>query len=409
LSDYLSHVIYDPEYAVLDTEKLPGEFEEFGKGLIYFSECILEATSLAKAISKGNLNVKLPPPNNEMATPLKALHAALKHLTWQTQQVAKGDYQQRVDFMGEFSEAFNIMTEQLERQRSALLKEIENRQREIQVLAQNKSIYELLVGQIAQWIIMTNADTAEWLFVSHEIDCALLNPSCEQQLRKWLNRQTESMKGKEEVCITELELPNKDSIQYYSVSIHPLHLHEQNALAFVLTDISRERERLNNLQNIANYDTLTQIYNRRYCMKILDEWLAESKTFILCFIDINNLKYVNDRFGHAEGDRYIVCVSNILCEFSEEAIVCRIGGDEFMLLIQNWSLDAVQGRLEVLQNQLAGFNRHPSTSYDHSISYGAIAVGSDNTLLANDLLNAADEKMYEYKRAYKKRNRNKSL
>lgn len=146
-----------------------------------------------------------------------------------------------------------------------------------------------------------------------------------------------------------------------------------------------------------------------YCMKVLDEWLAEGKTFILCFIDINNLKYVNDRFGHTEGDRYIVCVSNILCEFSEEAIVCRIGGDEFMLLIQNWSLDAVQGRLEVLQNQLAGFNRHPSTSYDHSMSYGAIAVGSDNTLLANDLLNAADEKMYEYKRAYKKRNRNKSL
>jgi diguanylate cyclase (GGDEF)-like protein len=402
LLDYLRNVVYDPEHAVLDLQKLPEGFQDFGKGLLYFSECVLETAALAKAISKGDLDVKLPSQDNEMATPLKALHAALKHLTWQTQQVAKGDYQQRVDFMGDFSDAFNAMTEQLEQQRLILLKEIHT-------MVQNKNLYELLVGQIAQWIIVTDADTSEWLFVSREIDGALAGARCELQLRQWLSRQTEAMKGKSEVCTTELELSDDAGIHYYSVSSHPLHWNQHNALAFVLTDVSRERERLNKLQNIANSDTLTQLYNRRYGMEVLNEWLAEGRSFILCFVDIDNLKYVNDRFGHSKGDQYIVCVSNTMREFSPDAVICRIGGDEFMLLAENWSPDAAKERLEVLRNQLTGCNGNPDTSYDHSISYGVIQVGPDNTLLANDLLSAADEKMYEYKRAYKIRLKNKPM
>lgn len=400
LLDYLRNVVYHPESAVLDIDKLPEELQEFGKGLLYFSECIPEASALAKALSKGNLNVRLPAPDNEIAAPLKALHAALKHLTWQTQQVAKGDYQQRVDFMGDFSEAFNVMTEQLERQRSALLEEIHT-------LIQNKSLYELLMGQIPQWIIVTDAKTAEWLFISQELEDVLADPGCEQQLRQWLIMQTAKMNGVNEVCTKELELFNNIGCQYYSVSIHPLHWHRHNAVAFVLTDVSKERERLIRLQNICNYDTLTQVYNRHYGMEVLEEWIAESRSFILCFADIDNLKFVNDNFGHLEGDRYILLVTNILHEFSPDAVICRMGGDEFMLLAQGWDEDAAIEQLELLRSRLAGY-KNPDTSYDHSISYGVIPVDPDNTLPASDLLYAADEKMYEYKRAYKMMRRRKS-
>ena len=64
-------------------------------------------------MSVGNFDCALPSPDNEIAASLKSLHASLKHLTWQAQQVAKGDYNQRVDFMGDFSIAFNNMIEQL--------------------------------------------------------------------------------------------------------------------------------------------------------------------------------------------------------------------------------------------------------------------------------------------------------
>lgn len=111
--EYLRNVIYEPAKAVLDTDKLPEDFCYFGKALKYFGDCIIEMTTLAKELSRGNLNCALPLPGNELAAPLKMLHASLKHLTWQAQQVAHGDYQQRVDFMGGFSEAFNNMIIQL--------------------------------------------------------------------------------------------------------------------------------------------------------------------------------------------------------------------------------------------------------------------------------------------------------
>jgi len=64
-------------------------------------------------LSRGELNDFVPPKGNVLASPFKELHAQLKHLTWQTQRVAEGDFKQRVDFMGEFSLAFNAMVEKL--------------------------------------------------------------------------------------------------------------------------------------------------------------------------------------------------------------------------------------------------------------------------------------------------------
>jgi len=114
LFNYLRDVIYDPSNAVLDIEKLPEDFQDFGKGLQYFADCVMESKSLAQALSKGVLNGKIPQADNEIAAPLKSLHASLRHLTWQAQQIAKGDYKQRVNFMGDFSAAFNTMAQQLD-------------------------------------------------------------------------------------------------------------------------------------------------------------------------------------------------------------------------------------------------------------------------------------------------------
>ncbi|MGC4018540.1 MAG: GGDEF domain-containing protein [Muricomes sp.] len=397
--DYLNNVMYEPEQAVLDLQELPREFRDLGEGLTYFSECVMESVRLAKAIAAGQLDVPLPPPENEVAAPLKSLHASLKHLTWQTQQIAKGDYQQRVDYMGDFSEAFNVMVERLQQRRVALLDEIHT-------LVQNKSLYETLVGQIEQWIVVTDASTSERLFVSRELEETLTADGTALLLDQWLKEQAESMKGKDEICVTEFEMPNKGKTCYYSVSIHPLQWNKRKALAFVLTDVSLERERLNKLQNIADLDPLTQIYNRRFGMEMLEKWIAQGKNFILCFVDIDNLKYVNDKFGHTEGDEYILSVSEVIGKFSEDVVVCRIGGDEFMLLAENWNIDEAKERLEVLRKELSGREGAYAAAYERSISYGVIPVGVPGSyyrLQASDLLSAADEKMYEYKRAYKLR------
>lgn len=71
-----------------------------------------EASNFIKSMAEGNLDVD-PPAKNLIASPFKMLHSNLQHLTWQTQQVAKGDLNQSVHFLGDFSIAFNKMIESL--------------------------------------------------------------------------------------------------------------------------------------------------------------------------------------------------------------------------------------------------------------------------------------------------------
>jgi len=113
LFDYLKNVFYGNKDAQLNLEELDSDFVNVGKALVYFTHCYSECRTFAGALAGGNLEAVLPGEKNEMAASLKSLHAGLKHLTWQAQQVAKGDYSQRVDFMGTFSGAFNKMINQL--------------------------------------------------------------------------------------------------------------------------------------------------------------------------------------------------------------------------------------------------------------------------------------------------------
>jgi hypothetical protein len=76
-------------------------------------------------LAQGELSdIKLAP-SNYLASPFKELHSRLRHLTWQAKQVAKGDYSQRVDFMGEFSEAYNAMVIALEHNEKLLRNKID--------------------------------------------------------------------------------------------------------------------------------------------------------------------------------------------------------------------------------------------------------------------------------------------
>ncbi|MDR1368317.1 MAG: diguanylate cyclase [Candidatus Accumulibacter sp.] len=401
LFNYLGDVIYKPDRAKLDLEQVPDDFRELGEGLQYFAECLVETKDLAKALAKGDLNGKLPSPNNEIAAPLKSLHSSLKHLTWQSQQVAKGDYQQRVNFMGDFATAFNTMIEQLDERRKELMSEIESGKRKTQDLVQSNSLFEAITAQASQWIVVIEKGTGKRLFCNYPLSNILVEEEFEPKMYEWLEQQTNSMGNGESPHVTEMSLFNNKFAQYFSVFVHPLRWYGRQAVAFAFSHISAEKEHLRELENVAYRDMLTKAYNRHYGMQLLDSWLVGKIHFILCFVDMDNLKYVNDKFGHAEGDKYILAVTETLRNFSPQSQIARLGGDEFMLLVQGWTQKDAETRLEELRSQLARHNEDPVALYDHSMSYGIIEVDRDNTLSRADLLSIADEKMYEYKRARK--------
>ena len=274
LFNYLRDVIYEPENAALNVEKLPEDIQEFGKGLQYFVDCVIEINTLATALSKGDLGSKLPSRDNEMASPLKSLHASLKHLSWQAQQIAAGDYSQRVAFMGDFSDAFNKMVEQLD-------------------------------------------------------------------------------------------------------------------------------EREQNLKEYAFHDSLTQLYNRNFGMFTLDIWLQEKRQFALIFVDLDSLKHVNDEFGHNEGDIYIKNAAKHLNAFSHDTMVCRIGGDEFMMLAPDINEEKANIVIEYINQNFINEPYLHDKPFEYSFSFGIVEVDRDNSLPASDILSIADERMYQNKRTKK--------
>ncbi|MBF0550526.1 MAG: SpoIIE family protein phosphatase [Deltaproteobacteria bacterium] len=101
-----------------DPISLPEDYpdNEIKQAVGYINKFIAEynsVTGVMFALSRGELDLKAPKGSMPILQSLKNLHASLKHLTWTTQQIAKGDFGQRVSFMGEFAEAFNNMTLQL--------------------------------------------------------------------------------------------------------------------------------------------------------------------------------------------------------------------------------------------------------------------------------------------------------
>jgi PAS domain S-box-containing protein len=102
------------------TDKASEELEELISiinDLLDFSEQI---STFLFSLSRGNLNENIPPRENLLASPFKELNSKLSQITYQAQQVAKGDYSQRLDFMGDFSKAFNEMVKSLEEKEKSL-------------------------------------------------------------------------------------------------------------------------------------------------------------------------------------------------------------------------------------------------------------------------------------------------
>jgi diguanylate cyclase (GGDEF)-like protein len=368
--------------------------------LIYYVQSVTEAGQLAADIAQGDLSTNPLSPGNEVASGLKSLQASLKHLTWQTQQIAKGDYKQHVSFMGDFSSALNNMVEQLREREIALEAEVEASEKKSQALQLSLTVFEDIVAQMSQLMIVMGKDTRKELFHNHEIAEVLYDISTEPQLYDWLSEQLSSdrcnLKG-----TFEIRLDHPDGIQWFSAEQHPFVWGENDAVVFVLTDITESRRTLSNLEGIANFDPLTNAYSRHYGMKTFNRWIEQQLNFALCFIDMDNLKYVNDELGHNEGDVYILMVSDLLKNFGEGSMLSRLGGDEFMLLAKDWKQEDAEKRLEELRGILVSKSNEPGSNYNHSLSYGVVEVTPDNTLPATDLLSMADEKMYFYKRAHK--------
>ena len=153
---------------------------------------------------------------------------------------------------------------------------------------------------------------------------------------------------------------------------------------------------------LATLDELTNISNRRGLMAIADKMLplCIRKTIpaVLAFFDLNNFKSINDKFGHAEGDKALIAFAEQLERaFRESDAVARLGGDEFVVLLTGTSNEYAENKIARFRASLEKSNKQANRGYDISFSYGLVEFEPEVHHSIEGLLIQADSLMYERK------------
>lgn len=176
----------------------------------------------------------------------------------------------------------------------------------------------------------------------------------------------------------------------------------EKAILSGVADIAEIRRMEQELTINASMDSLTGVLNRRVGMDLVRKRLETAKQektgFQLCFFDMDNLKIVNDQFGHVEGDAFIVEVCRIIREeISPHDIMFRYGGDEFIILFHtDDEREAEETRHRIVQ-RFETLNREHYKPYPVDASIGSFSYRPEMDLTMEQIIAIVDQNMYEDK------------
>ena len=183
-------------------------------------------------------------------------------------------------------------------------------------------------------------------------------------------------------------------------SVFPDYQDDWGMVQVALTDITARKKAENYLEYLGKHDVLTKLYNRAFYTTEINRLERNMLRPVSCiFMDMNGLKELNDTLGHDVGDNLLQRMGNILNQLVQQTLysACRIGGDEFVVLLPGADEAALQNCLQSLQELLFVDNQF----YSHqplSLSTG-YATNKDGERM-EDMLKRADMIMYQEKRDY---------
>lgn len=176
-----------------------------------------------------------------------------------------------------------------------------------------------------------------------------------------------------------------------------------NSLGEKSIELESVKSKLEEYKKLADTDALTQVWNRRAFDKQLAEVYSDQKTVLfssLILADIDRFKDINDRFGHPVGDKIIQAIATILqASVRGKTFVARTGGEEFAIVIDGASEEAVAGIAERLRNAIA---QTPFANSQTGVNYGPVTVSVGTCMAteaegAEDLYAKADRALYRSK------------
>jgi len=363
--------------------------------------------------------------------PLRKLHEG-------TEEITKGNLDYKVgttspDEVGQLSRAFDEMTtnlkksrEELEEYSKNLEKKVEERTKDLEIdISKRKKVEEALRKSQQEFESLFRSSPEALVYLDEKgtildantrfcklfgystkeikgrnIDDGMIHPSDKIKEGKKL-----SIKGLEGYLNYETIRKKKDGTLFpVSISATPLIMDGQpKGEIGIYIDITKRKQLEAKLKNFANFDSLTGSCSRRYGLDILDRQikLAQRRkgSILLAYIDIDNLKDINDTFGHEEGDKVLKGVVKLLKSTLREIdIICRMGGDEFLLIFPDSSLQDSSLIKKRINENLTKLNHSLKKPYKIELSVGLSCYDPANPQPMDELIRIADKKMYEDKK-----------
>ncbi len=178
-------------------------------------------------------------------------------------------------------------------------------------------------------------------------------------------------------------------------------------LVQVVRDITERKKLEETLRNSSLKDDLTGLFNRRGLLKqaapYFDFARRQKEKLLLLFIDLDGMKKINDEFGHNEGDNALIQTAAILNRsFRSSDIIARLGGDEFTVLVTDLNASK-EDAIARLNENLKAYNASETRSHKLAFSIGVATLEPERMACFEELLEQADQAMYEQKRMKRRR------
>lgn len=168
-------------------------------------------------------------------------------------------------------------------------------------------------------------------------------------------------------------------------------------------DITKTKEAMEALEQKADTDALTRLYNRsgfnHKIKSVLKSFPNSNHGYII--FDIDHFKSANDNFGHSYGDEILKLVADTMrSTFRQSDVLCRLGGDEFVVFMQNVdNIHAVRSKANILRENLKRLTKEKNLKFHITISAGAIVSNPDESL--GEIYQRADKLLYASKESGK--------
>ncbi len=245
--------------------------------------------------------------------------------------------------------------------------------------------------------VVVTSKMSEILDLDIEQEGKLLNPT--QFLAKIEQIMTKPYQNEQDVYIFE----GKNQLKYLKIKLYRQDMNSWGIIIDVTADINEKQ----NIIFERDIDFLTNIYNRRAFLEELDRLfkdINQIKNAAMIMLDLDNLKYVNDTWGHATGDAFISRAAQVLSDFDfPNKLTARLSGDEFVIML--YGADDTNALEQAILQLAADYQKAYISTPDqqnHPVTISAgYAFYPQQSLNIKEILSFADQAMYTVKRTGK--------